>query len=407
MRIRRSGLCLVATALSLAARPAVAQVQLPPESSPANAIKRLFCANFDGSSIFTQTVGGGAVITPVSTNLVNGFLFQSQTFPNAAGTSGFVFTWSGGAPVAREVYGPLFGERGLTNGKGKLSATVSFQELSWATFDDQAIELGEAGLAWGDLAPEGLLPSDPYRGICRIDARSRVLLFALNYGLLDRLDVSVSLPYVWTSVSGTSEFTPAGTASVKNLPPVAYRASGDADGVGDLGVGLKLGLVDSGEFAMAVRGGATFGTGSVDKMTGTGQTSLSGLLVSTWERGAFALHGQLGYVGATGDADEASPLGVGRFDELGYVVGADFAPIPERLTLGAEFIGRRLLDAPTFDSTSLTAATRNLDVYFFSLGGKLRVVQRTLFTAYVLIPTGSSGLLPSKPSFNFGLNYVF
>lgn len=161
--------------------------------------------------------------------------------------------------------------------------------------------------------------------------------------------MSVSLPYVWTNVSGTSEFTPAGTTSVKNLPPVAYRASGSADGVGDLGVSLKLGLVDSGEFAMAVRGGATFGTESVDKMTGTGQTSLSGLLVSTWEKGAFALHGQVGYVGATGAADEASPLGVGRFDEFGYVVGADFAPIPERLTLGAEFIGRRLMDAPTFD----------------------------------------------------------
>jgi hypothetical protein len=165
MRIRPSSLCLVAASLFLAARPSAAQVLLPAESSPANAIKRLFCANFDSSGVFAQTVGGGPVITPVSTNLVNAVLFQSQTFPNAAGTTGFVFTWSGGAPAASEVYGPLFGERGLTNGKGKLSATASFQELSWATFDDQEIELGEAGLAWGDLAPEGLLPSDPYRGI--------------------------------------------------------------------------------------------------------------------------------------------------------------------------------------------------------------------------------------------------
>jgi hypothetical protein len=318
-----------------------------------------------------------------------------------------VFTWAAGAPIASELYGPLFGERGQTNGKHKLSTTLSYQELAWATFDDQAIELGEAGLAWGDLAPEGLLPSDPYRGICRIDARSRVMLFALNYGLLDKLDVSVSVPYVWSDVSGTSEFTPAGATSVKNLPPVAYRATGAGEGIGDLGVGVKLGLVDADAFSLAVRGGATFGTGSADKMTGTGQTSFSGVLATSWAAGAFALHGQLGYVGATGDADEASPLGAGRFDEFDYVVGADFAPIPERLTLGAEFIARRLLDAPTFDSRSLTATARNLDVYFFSVGGKLRLVQRTLATVYVLIPTGSSGLLPSKPSFNFGLNYVF
>jgi hypothetical protein len=382
-------------------------VNLPPETSPTNAIKRLFCANFDGSRAFAQTVGGGPVITPVSTNLVNGFLFQSQTFPNASSTAGFVFSWAGGAPIASELYGPLFGERGQTNGKSKLSATISYQELNWATFDDQLIEPGETGLAWGDLAPEGLLPSDPYRGICRIDARSRVLLMGLNYGVLDRLDVSVSVPYVWSSVSGTSEFTPAGATSVKNLPPVAYRATGDAEGIGDLSVGLKLGLVDADSFSLAVRGGASFGTGSADKMTGTGQTSISGLLATSWESGAFGLHGQLGYIGATGEADAASPLGVGRFDELDWVVGADFAAIPERLTIGAEFIGRRLLDAPTFDQGSLTATARNLDVYFFSLGGKLRLVQRTLATAYVLVPTGSSGLLPAKPSFNFGVNYVF
>lgn len=405
MRIPGTGLSLLG--LVLAPWPALAQVQLPAESSPANAIKRLFCANFDGSTVFAQTVGGGAVITPVSTNLVNAFLFQSQTFPNASSTAGFVFNWAGGAPVASDLYGPLFGERGLTNGKGKLSATASYQELSWATYDDQEIELDAAGLAWGDLAPQGLLPSDTYRGICRIDARSRVLLVGLNYGLLDRLDVSVALPYVWTDVSGTSEFSPAGTTSVGNLPPRAYRASGEADGVGDLGVGVKLGLVDSGSFALAVRGGATFGTGSVDKMTGTGQTSFSGILVTNWENGRVGLHGQVGYVGASGESDKASPLGVGRFDEFGYVVGADFAPVPERLTLGAEFIARRLLDAPTFDDQALTAETRGIDVYFFSVGGKLRLVQRTLATAYVMIPTGSSGLLPSKPSFNFGLNYVF
>lgn len=395
---------VVATLVPAIARP---QVLLPAESSPTNAIKRLFCANFDRSSAFAQTVGGGAVITPVSTNLVNGFLFQSQTFPNASSTAGFTFTWAGGAPVASELYGPLFGERGLTNGQGKLSATASFQELSWATFDEQQIRGDQAGLAWGDLAPEGLLPSDAYRGICKLDMKSKVLLLGVSYGLFDRVDVGVSVPYVWSSVNGTSEFRPAGSTSVGNLPPVSYRATGDASGIGDLGVGLKVGLVDSGSFSMAVRGGATFGTGSADAMTGTGQTSLSGLLMGTWESGPFSLHGQLGYVGVTGEADAASPLAVGRFDELDYVVGLDFAPIPERLTFGAEFVARRLLEAPTFDSQSLTAATRDIDVYFVSVGGKVRVVQRVLATAFVLIPAGNSGLLPSRPSFNAGLNYVF
>jgi hypothetical protein len=404
---RRFPSCLAGAALALLPSLSWAQVQLPAESSPLNVIKRLFCANFDGSSVFSQTVGGGAVITPVSTNLVNGFLFQSQTFPNASSTAGFTFTWAQGAPVASELYGPLFGERGLTNGKNKLSATLSFQELSWETFDDQEIRAEAAGLAWGDLDPVGLLPSDAYRGICHINLKSKVVLLALNYGLLRRLDVSVTVPFVSTTVNGTSEFTPAAGTSVGNLPPQSYSATGEASGIGDVGVGVKLGLVDSGSFSLAVSGGAGFGTGSADKMTGTGQTSFSGLLVTSWEKARVSIHGQAGYIGATGEADEASPLGVGRFDEFDYVVGVDYAAVPERLTLGAELVARRLLDAPTFDEQSLTAQTRNVDVYFISVGGKVRVVQRLLATAYVLIPAGSSGMLPNRPSFNAGLNYVF
>ena len=408
MRLRTPCVSLV-TWIVLSLLPPVlqAQVVLPPETSPLNALKRLFCANFDGSDIFSNTVGGGPVVTPVSTNLVNGFLFQSQTFPNASSSAGFTFTWAGGAPIASELYGPLFGERGLTNGKGKLSATVSYQELSWSTYDEQDIRLDTAGLNWGDLEPEGLVPSDPYLGICKVNLRSRVLVATLNYGLSSRLDASVALPLVWTSVSGTSNFTPAGSTDVGNLPQQTYAVSSEASGAGDLALGLKFGLVDSGAFAVALRGGATLGTGSADKMTGTGQTSLSGFAIADWENGPVSIHGQVGYVGVTGDPDEATVLGVDVFSEFDYVVGLDYAPIPERLTLGTEFIARRLLDAPTFDSQSLTAETRNINVYFVSVGAKVRLVQRLLGTAFVLIPAGNSGLLPRRPSFNAGLNYVF
>jgi hypothetical protein len=408
MRLRTSSVSVIAgVVLLLLPSLSPAQVALPPEKSPLDALKRLFCANFDGNDFFAQNVGGGAVVTPVSTNLVNTFLFQSQTFPNASSSAGFTFTWAGGAPIASELYGPLFGERGLTNGKGKLSATVSYQELSWATYDEQEIRLGTTGLNWGDLEPEGLVPSDPYLGICNINLRSRVLVAALNYGLHPRLDVSAAVPYVWTSVSGTSEFTPAGSTTVGNLPPRTFATSSDASGVGDLSMALKWGMVDSGTFALALRGGATLGTGSADKMTGTGQNSFSGFAIAGWESGQVSLHGQVGYIGVTGDPDEATVLGVDVYDEFDYVLGLDYAPIPERLTVGGEFIARRLLDAPTFDSQSLTAEVRSFNVYFFSIGAKVRLVQRLLGTAFFLIPAGDSGMLPRRPSFNAGLNYVF
>lgn len=405
MRLRTSCVLLVAWALL----PSVssAQVVLPREKSPLNAFKRLFCANFDGDEFFAQNVGGGPVVTPVSTNLVNTFLFQSQTFPNASSSAGFTFTWSGGAPIASELYGPLFGERGLTNGKGKLSTTVSYQQLQWSSYDEQEIRPNTAGLNWGDLAPGGLVPSDPYTGLCSINFKSQVLVAAVNYGLHARLDVSAAIPYVWSSVSGTSEFATAGSTDVGNIPSQSFAVASDASGIGDLAVALKWGAVDTGSFSMALRGGATFGTGSADKMTGTGQNSYSGFAVAGWENGPLSLHGQVGYIGVTGDPDEAVVLAVDVPSEFDYVVGVDYAPIPERLTVGAELIARRLLDAPTFDSQSLTAQTRDINVYFVSVGGKVRIVQRVLGTVFLLIPAGDSGLLPRKPSLNIGMNYVF
>jgi len=384
-----------------------AQVQLPAESSPLNAIKRLFCANFDQNAFFAQQVRGGAVITPVSTNLVNLFLFQSQTFPNASTAAGFNFTWAGGAPVVSELYGPLFGERALTNGKGKLSATADYQRLTWSSLDNQQIRADAPGLNWGDLNPVGVKPSDPYRGNCKIGLNSNIFMVALSYGLTRRVDVSVGVPWVHTSVSGISTFQAAGAVSVGNLPRNTYSAGADASGIGDINLGVKFGVLESGDFHVALRGGANLATGSADKMTGTGQTVLKAMGVATWERTPISVHGQVGYAAATGNSDPVSPLAVGVFNEVNTVIGLDYALVPERVTVGTELVARHLLSTPGFNANSLTAETRNVDVYFVSVGGKVRLVQRLLAGAFLLIPAGNSGLQPNRPTFNGGLSYVF
>ena len=56
----------------------------------------------------------------VSNSLLQLILSQSQTFPNVSTASGFTFQIGGGDNVELEsrLYGPLFGERALTNGNG-------------------------------------------------------------------------------------------------------------------------------------------------------------------------------------------------------------------------------------------------------------------------------------------------
>ena len=60
-------------------------------------------------------------------------LTQSQTFPNPSTASGFTFRIGGVVPVREsDLYGPLFGERALTNGKKQLSVTFNINQLAFA-----------------------------------------------------------------------------------------------------------------------------------------------------------------------------------------------------------------------------------------------------------------------------------
>src|SRR6185295_1539910 len=97
---------------------------------------------------------GQPVNTPaVADFLSNRVITQSQTFPQASSASGFTFTWNGPTPTLdSKMFGPLFGERGRTNGRQKLSATLSVQSLRWETLDSSKIRNNQEGLLWGENA---------------------------------------------------------------------------------------------------------------------------------------------------------------------------------------------------------------------------------------------------------------
>ena len=77
----------------------------------------------------------------VSNSLLQLILSQSQTFPNVSTASGFTFQIGSGDNVELEsrLYGPLFGERALTNGNGQLSITFNLQQLRFQTLNGSQI----------------------------------------------------------------------------------------------------------------------------------------------------------------------------------------------------------------------------------------------------------------------------
>jgi hypothetical protein len=360
--------------------------------------------------------------------LANRVITQSQTFPQASSASGFTFTWGSGATpkLDSEMFGPLFGDRGRTNGRRKLSATLTVQFLKWATLDGSEVRLNKSGLLWGDdgyLVDEGVAYG--YVGRCLMNIDSVVTSLFLTYGISDRLDVTFGAPLVHTSVEGSNEFLDYarfadGSLSVDPAdtgftPQGRFFVKGSSTGIGDISVGATYSFVKQPGTAIALMARANLGTGDYEKMTGTGETQLVGGIVGSIERGPVAPHFSLAYLGANETL----------FDELRSVLGVDVRAIPNRLTLSAEFLSRRLNDVQgfvanatfgqvtspvtgdTFDVRNFTAQRNDYNLYFVNFGGKARVTGQLLGTAYVLIPWGNSGLIAQKPSFNFGLNYAF
>ncbi len=359
--------------------------------------------------------------------LANRVITQSQTFPQASSASGFSFSWNGPTPTLdSQMFGPLFGDRGRTNGRNKLSATLTVQNLKWQKLDGSEIRNDQAGLLWGDdnYADFGNGPAG-YVGRCKMDIDSLITSRALSYGITDRLDITVSVPLVRTKVEGSNEFLdyvvlPDGSVTIDPditffVPQGRFYVKGTSTGLGDMMAGFSLALVKNETAALGLTGRVNIGTGSFEDMTGTGETQVSGGLVGSYVTGSIAPHFTLTYFGANDVL----------FDEARGVIGVDVRAVPNRLTLSAELLARRLMDVQGFEGSQVLATVRSpitgddfdvtdfravrgdYSLYFVNLGGKVRISGQLLGTAYLLIPWGNQGLVAQKPSWNFGLNYAF
>ena len=355
----------------------------------------------------------------VSNSLLSLILTQSQTFPNPSTASGFTFTIGGVVPVREsELFGPLFGERVLTNGRKQLSVTFNAHRLRFSSIDGSSIRNGQRGLLWGDTNYDSLGGS--YVGICRMDINTTVWFGAANYGVLDQLDVSVAVPVVRTTVEGSNEFLDyvlTGTTVVESsfVPQGRYFVKGASTGLGDIAIGAKYAFVRRSEAGAAVTVRTSLPTGSLDDMTGTGEFQTSVGFIGSAEKAGWSPHLNVAYLFAGGDV----------LDELNYNVGIGYSLIPRRLTVGGEMVGRRLYEVTEFTSTvqlgvlqspitgeffpvrDFKAEERDVNLFFFAVGGKVRMTGRLLASVFAVVPTGSSGLQVQRPAFNAGLNYAF
>lgn len=373
--------------------------------------------------------------------LNSGIAAQLSTFPIGSSSGGFTYTFDESLGVynrTTQSFGPIFAERPLTAGKGKFSFAVNYQHGSWDRFEGQDLNGGELPLylVHEDTNRDGsnvslFFEGDLIKADLGIDLETDTTVFLANYGVSERLDIGVALPFQRIDLNASILATVENIATV-TAPGVihqfddgstqrTYVESGTASGIGDLLVRAKWNFFRGASASAALGTDVRLPTGDETELLGAGATQMKLYGVVGGSPGRFSPRASFGYTFSSGGSEFTGDLP----DELNYTAGFDLALHP-RFTLAADFLGRTLLDADKLvleettyqftqrlDSTlrsatrtTLGSETDNLGLYLASVGLKINPFGRLLLAGSVLIAIGDGGLQDQVTPV-FGLDYSF
>jgi hypothetical protein len=295
--------------------------------------------------------------------------------PLSATSSGATFTVVGGIPVrSTNSAGPIFAEQSRTLGGGNLFVGFNISGVNYTTLGGVSTDNITLNFVHQDVDPEGSL-GDPVRenDLIRIDMDLNVNVLIssvfMTYGLTDFIDMGVAVPFVRTSIAGTSmaQIEPFGTTAIHFFDgsvddPIlngTSSVSGSAAGIGDIVGRLKVNL---------------------------GQ-------------GNFTPHLNVGYLIRTGELQNDAILATLGFDERmaswatlalelmsQWQVGDNKITLPGPIQFNEPF-------PREVPSTGVTVVRENL--IQASAGAKFRVRGSTILLTNVIIPLTKAGLQPS------------
>jgi hypothetical protein len=311
--------------------------------------------------------------------------YQLSSFPLGSSSGGFTFTLDpalGTLNRTTDSFGPLFAERALTSGRGKLTLGSSYVHSTYDKFEGKELDGGEihTTLQHVDIAAiDSYFEGDLIDAAFRLSLKTDTFALFANYGVTDRFDVGVVLPLQRVQMDAQIDLEILDVASVgdgvhlfadgskRNTRP----AAGDASGIGDVVLRGKLGLTQGDWGGVAAGVDVRLPTGDSADLLGTGSTQVKGFLIASGGKSRFSPHVNVGYT-FTGESDTFGVLP----DEINYAAGFD-AALSNRLTFNADLVGRALLDAERLVDRDVT--------YNYRLAsdpvGTRRSVTRTEITA--------------------------
>ena len=357
---------------------------------------------------------------------------SASNIPISAASSGAIWaTSSSGLFVRTQTSaGPVFAERAQTIGKGRVLFGANFSSYSFQSLRGVPLNSLEFNFTHQLVGPKPLGQNADYENdVIAVRTNLAVQLLAATafatYGVTRDIDVSVAVPFVHTSIDGTSlatvmpftNPTPHYFGSATNPSLTASTGSqGSASGVGDVAIRLKALLADQGKVSFALLADARLATGNADNFLGGGKTSFRGQAIASGRYGNFSPHINLGYWLRSSATESDAFLATGGFDQLlggrvtfaadfisQWQVGASKLVQPDPVVLvtpiGASYVSDRTI------YPSNIPVQRDNQV-LGTMGFKFSTPSGLTMVTNAIIPMLRGGLQPNI-AVTFGLEYTF
>jgi hypothetical protein len=362
------------------------------------------------------------------TQLNRGIAAQLATFPVGSSSGGFSYTFDPALGVfsrSTDSFGPIFAERANTAGKGKFSFGFNATYTTFDAFEGESLRDGDITLflTHSDLNRDGdhldfFFEGDVIEANLFLDIKAYTASMFANYGVTDRLDVGMALPYLRIEMDARihERIQKLSTADEPFVFHIFQNgtddndivSSGKAEGFGDLVLRAKYRLRKSTEGGGLAAGlDLRLPTADETELLGSGATQAKLYLIASGSGKRLSPHLNIGYTFSRGGSAVTGPLP----DEINYTAGFD-AALHRRVTFTADIIGRTLRDfdrivkverewefthgngGPIETTTILDYQLQrdNLNILLGSVGLKINPFGRLLISGNVLLSQGKRGL---------------
>jgi Putative MetA-pathway of phenol degradation len=291
-----------------------------------------------------------------------------STFPFGSSSGGFTYTYDpslGTFSRSSESFGPLFAERALTIGRERGSLGVAYQRSTYDTFEGKNLRQPEINfyiqhtdccgrVQNGVQSPDGTHLNPAFEGdliqaALSLRLATDTVVFSATYGLTDRLDLGMAVPFVAVDIDASIQATIERVATAAN-PDLhvfegdnpdehTFALAGHAAGLGDIMVRAKYNFLTGRGGGLAAAIDVRTPTGDETNLLGTGALQAKVYGIASIAFGKLAPHLNAGYTHSTGGALPDVSLN----NEWNFTGGFDLAVSP-RLTLIADVIGRSIRD---------------------------------------------------------------